>query len=80
MKYLKTYKIFESSNIDCESGAYAVMTKELEDKLHYDRMKDGYLFRYKSLEELEELKNEYPVGGSYNGEEIIDVSIFPEEK
>lgn len=76
MKYLKR---FNEGDIymddDSNNDVYAIMTKELENRLRLNRKpismaQNGYLFQYSSLEELSDLKNKYSKGDYYNNEEI----------
>jgi len=69
---------------DRENGdVFAIMTRELRDrKLRKFGQKplalshDGYHLKYNGIQELEDLERQYPVGGTYNNEEILSTCVL----
>lgn len=58
-----------------ENDIFAIMTQEHSDKKknqrHTSMAHDAYHIEYKSIKELEDLEEKFPIGGKYNGETII---------
>jgi hypothetical protein len=86
MKHIKNFKLFEhvpkmSGTIDYSNkDVYAFFTKELLDRKknqkHRSYTHDAYHIKYDGKEELEKLKEKYPVGAKYVDETITSISLL----
>lgn len=63
-----------------DDDVYAIMTKELSERQKNRKIKslthDAYHFKYNNIDELNELKLKYPVGGKYKNETIIQIATL----
>jgi hypothetical protein len=60
-----------------EDDVFSIMTKDLSDRTKGPTsMAHAYLLRFDNSEELEKLKEKYPIGGQYKGEKITNTKTL----
>jgi len=67
-------------NDDSDKDIYAIFTRELLDRKSKQRLRsfahDAYHIKFDSKEELEKLKEKYPVGAKYKEQTIVSISLL----